>query len=98
MLNYNNPNIVWKSKRKNSHYLDVDGHPLRVTFGQFTEYEFDYTKTNRLLFTHDGLHSLYRDSDREWNEQQDTYFYPLATDEEVALINKINAVLNQHTN
>ena len=96
MFNYDNPNIVWKSRRENRHYLEVDGHPLRVTFGHYTEYEFDYDTPDRLSFTHNGLHSLYRDSDREWNEKQNNYFYPSATNEEVALINQINAVLNQH--
>lgn len=91
----NTHTITYLRHRKNRHYLEVDGRKVRVTESVFPRYEIDYDTDNPVSFVYDGIHTLYRDSEREWDERANTYFYPYASPDDVALVNKINAAILQ---
>lgn len=73
----------------------MDGHKVRVTESMFPRYEIDYDTDTPVAFIHDGINILYRESEREWDERANTYFYPYARLDDVALVGKINAAISQ---
>lgn len=89
--------VKYLRKRGERYYFDVDGVPARVTNGYMTQLELNYNGNGDgyVSLIDNGLGTVYRDSDREWDDKADTYFYPFADEREVtiwnAVINELNA-------
>lgn len=93
--------IVYKRKRGARYYLEVDGTPVRVTAKGLITVEFNYGKRTLRAgygptFTTDYMGKIYCDSDREWSDQAETWFYPWATREEADLFNRLIDTIKEH--
>ena len=96
------PTIVHKRRRRTdkgeNHYLWVDGHDVRVRLETLIYVEFDYNAKERgPVFNTDYIGTIYRYSDREWQSDLKTFFYPFATTEEAELFNAICDEVAKHS-
>lgn len=92
----NAPTVNWERRRNNNgtdtHYLTVNGQPAKLTLGTLPTLRLNHkapTGKRGPVLVHGYDDLVYNQSEREWDEERGTHFYPYANQDHVDIFNAV---------